>query len=178
MEHFRVKALFKIKDLGRCEFEVSKAWYLKELFRHFWTYRDKGCAQRYFEYWEKEVASSGVEEVKKVARMLRRHLTNILTYFDSYITNASEYSSSVANFPLLHKNLRRAQIFHLPINTTALRFAETIKSKRGGGEGAEAFRGGISFLLSHNALTCYQSSHGGERESHSSGSFSDRARAA
>ena len=34
------------------------------------------------------MASSGVEEMKKVARMLRRHLTNILTYFDSYITNA------------------------------------------------------------------------------------------
>jgi len=26
--------------------------------------------------------------MRKVARMLRKHLNNILTYFDSYITNA------------------------------------------------------------------------------------------
>lgn len=88
MENPSDEALSKIKELGRCEFEVSKAWYLKELFKHFWSSRDKDCEQRYFKYWEKEVASSGVEEMKKVARMLRRHLANILTYFDSDITNA------------------------------------------------------------------------------------------
>lgn len=88
MEHLSDEALSRIKELGRCEFEVSKAWYLKELFKHFWNRRDKKYAQRYFEYWEKEVATSGVEEMKKVARMLRKHLANILSYFDSYITNA------------------------------------------------------------------------------------------
>jgi transposase len=88
MEHLSDEALSRIKELGRCEFEVSKAWYLKELFKHFWNRRDKMYAQRYFEYWEKEVATSGVEEMKKVARMLRKHLANILSYFDSYITNA------------------------------------------------------------------------------------------
>lgn len=88
MEHLSDEALSRIKELGRCELEVSKAWYLKELFKHFWNRRDKMYAQRYFEYWEKKVATSGVEEMKKVARMLRKHLANILTYFDSYITNA------------------------------------------------------------------------------------------
>jgi len=88
MEHLSDDALSRIKMLGRCEFKVSKAWYLKELFKHFWSRRDKDYAERYFEYWEKEVASSGVEEMRKVARMLRKHLDNILTYFECYITNA------------------------------------------------------------------------------------------
>lgn len=88
MEKLSDEALLKLKKLGKCELGVSKAWYLKELFKHFWTRRDKEYAERYFEYWEKEVTISGIEEMKKVARMLRKHLTNILTYFDSYITNA------------------------------------------------------------------------------------------
>ena len=88
MEHLGDETLSRIKELGRCEFEVSKTWYLKELFKHFWNRRDKKYAQRYFEYWEKEVATSGVEEMTKMARMLRKHLANILSYFDSYITNA------------------------------------------------------------------------------------------
>jgi len=88
MESLSDEALSQLKMLGRYELEVSKAWYLKELFKHFWNRRDKDYAQRYFEYWEKEVTSSGLEEMKKVARMIRKHLDNILTYFDSYITNA------------------------------------------------------------------------------------------
>jgi transposase len=88
MEHLSDEALCRIRMLDRCELGVSKAWYLKELFKHFWSRRDKDYAERYFEYWEKEVAGSGVDEMNKVARMLRKHLGNILTYFDCYITNA------------------------------------------------------------------------------------------
>lgn len=88
MESLSDEALHQVKMLSRYELEVSKAWYLKELFKHFWNRRDREYAQRYFEYWEKELIRSGIEEMKKVARMLRKHLDNILTYFDSYITNA------------------------------------------------------------------------------------------
>lgn len=88
MESLSDEALNQVKMLGRYQLEVSKAWYLKELFKHFWNRRDKAYAQRYYDYWEQQVVSSGIEEMKKVARMLRKHLDNILTYFDSYITNA------------------------------------------------------------------------------------------
>ena len=87
LENLSDESLARLKMIGRCELGVSKAWYLKELFKHFWIRRDKGYAERYFEFWEKEEASSGVEKMKKVARMLRKHLNNILTNFDSYITN-------------------------------------------------------------------------------------------
>ena len=45
------------------------------------------CPRELF-YWEEGVATSGVEEMEKVARMLGKLLTNIQTYFVSYITNA------------------------------------------------------------------------------------------
>lgn len=88
MEHLSDEALARLKMIGRSELDVSKAWYLKELFRHFWTRRDKNYATRYFEYWCAEVMESGVTEMKKIMRMIKRHFANILTYFDCYITNA------------------------------------------------------------------------------------------
>lgn len=70
------------------ELEVSKVWYLKELFSYFWKKYDKESALKFFIYWVKEVIEIGNKEMLKVAKMLHRHLENILTYFDCFITNA------------------------------------------------------------------------------------------
>jgi transposase len=88
MEQLSDEKLAEIKRFEQLEFEVSKAWYLKELFRYFWSRRDKEYAKAYFNYWLSEVKRLGVDEMKKVGRMLSKHLPNILTYFDSFITNA------------------------------------------------------------------------------------------
>lgn len=88
MEQLSDEALDEIRRLSKQELEVSKAWKLKEMFKHFWNRRDKEYAKSFFDFWLKEVAEAGVSEMKKVARMLKKHLPNILTYFDSYITNA------------------------------------------------------------------------------------------
>ena len=88
MEHLTDENLAKLKMISRSELDVSKAWYLKELFKHFWSRRGKKFAASYFDFWVEEVNKSGVSEMSKVARMLRRHIKNILTYFDCYITNA------------------------------------------------------------------------------------------
>jgi len=88
MEHLSDEALANIRMLKRMELEVSKAWYLKELFKHFWDRRDKEYARSYFNHWLGEARRLGVKEMKPVARMLGKHLENILTYFETYITNA------------------------------------------------------------------------------------------
>lgn len=88
MESLSDEARAEIKRLEAMELEVSKAWYLKELFKHFRDRRDKDYALAYFNHWLEEVGRLGVKEMKTVAGMLQRHLGNILTYFDSYITNA------------------------------------------------------------------------------------------
>ena len=67
---------------------VANAWYVKEVFRHFWSRRDAGYASSYFDYWYKEAVKTKLPNVIAVAKMLKRHLSNILTYFDCYITNA------------------------------------------------------------------------------------------
>ncbi|QTN31308.1 ISL3 family transposase [Akkermansiaceae bacterium] len=61
MEHLSDEAPCRIRMSGGCELGVSKAWCLKELFKRFWNRRDRDDAERHLEYWEKEVASSGVD---------------------------------------------------------------------------------------------------------------------
>jgi len=89
MEHLSDEALEQVESLAKSELDVAKAWYIKELFRHFWTRRDAGFARSFFERWYKLAFETGLSEVRKVARMLKKHLENILTYFESYITNAA-----------------------------------------------------------------------------------------
>ena len=88
VDHLSDESLAQLEAIKKREMNVSKAWYIKELFVHFWTRRDAIFAQSYFDYWYKEAVSTGLPSVIKVARMLKRHLGNILTYFECYITNA------------------------------------------------------------------------------------------
>lgn len=74
--------------LRNSSLKVAKAWSLKELFNHFWTMSHTQSASHFFARWFDEVMKSGLAPMKKVAKMLRKHLQNILTYFDSYLTNA------------------------------------------------------------------------------------------
>lgn len=80
--------LHSIHSLETMELEVSKTWYLKELFTHFWKKRDAENALKFFGYWAKEVLESGNKHMWKVVKMIYKHIDNILSYFDSYITNA------------------------------------------------------------------------------------------
>jgi len=89
MEHLSDEAFKQINSLAKAELGVAKAWYIKELFRHFWTRRDALFARSFFEHWYKKAFDTGLPEIQKVARMLNKHLENILSYFDSYITNAA-----------------------------------------------------------------------------------------
>ncbi len=78
----------RIETLKKADSKVAEAWFVKELFRHFWNRRDKDFARSFFNYWIQEALKIQVPSITKVARMLKRHLENILTYFDCYITNA------------------------------------------------------------------------------------------
>ena len=54
-----------------------------------WGYRRKGWALRHWKRWYFWATHSRLKPVVKVARMIRDHLDNVLTYFDHRITNAT-----------------------------------------------------------------------------------------
>jgi transposase len=68
--------------------KTARAWAIKESLRGLWSYQRKGWAELYWKEWYFWATHSRLKPVKKVARMIRNHLENVLTYFDHRITNA------------------------------------------------------------------------------------------
>jgi len=74
----------QIKDLN---LQTARAWGIKEVFRSFWLCDSIQTAGKYFDQWYGWAIRSRLKPVKKVARMCKAHLGNILTYFVHRLTN-------------------------------------------------------------------------------------------
>jgi len=75
--------------LKHSDLKVARAWAIKEMFRDFWSYAARGWGRRHFNRWYSWAIRSRLTPVKRVARMLKKHLENLLNYFDHSITNAA-----------------------------------------------------------------------------------------
>lgn len=75
------------KLASNTKFKTAKAWAVKELWRDFWKSPDQDSAAQTFKEWYREAMATRLEPVKKVARMFKAHLRNILTYFRLRISN-------------------------------------------------------------------------------------------
>ncbi len=60
----------------------------EEHFRWFWSYHHKGYAKRFFDNWYTWASRSRLTPIGKKAKMLKRHLPNLLTYVKHKITNS------------------------------------------------------------------------------------------
>jgi len=67
---------------------VGRAWALKERFRTFWEYRYPGAARTFFTRWFWRATHSRLKPMAAVAKLIRRHLPNLLTYLRHRLTNA------------------------------------------------------------------------------------------
>ena len=72
------------RELGRLlntKLVTARAWALKDLFEHFWTYKSVKYAGWFLDFWTWRALRSRIEPMKKVARMLRTHEELILNWF-------------------------------------------------------------------------------------------------
>jgi transposase len=76
------------RALQRTDLKVARAWALKERFRQFWDYTYLGAAQNFFARWFWRATHSRLRPMAEVAKLIRRHLPNVLTYLQHGITNA------------------------------------------------------------------------------------------
>jgi transposase len=74
--------------LRKKRLRTARAWALKESLRDLWTYHSPAWAQKHFEGWYRWAIRSRLKPVKAVARMFRKYLKNIMTFFKHRITNA------------------------------------------------------------------------------------------
>lgn len=77
--------------------KTARAWGISQLFRWFWRHVYSTSAASFFKRWYAWAVRSRLRPVVRVARMLKRHLPNLLTYFLYPITNATSegYNSAI-----------------------------------------------------------------------------------
>lgn len=75
------------KICGR-NLKTSRAWAIKESFVSFWQARNKPFGEAIFRDWYNWAIRCQLKPVVKVAKMLKKHLEGLLSYFDYPITNA------------------------------------------------------------------------------------------
>ncbi len=68
--------------------KTSRAWMLKELAMEMWEASGREQARQIFAAWYSWAIRSRLEPVKRVARVIKRHLTGILNALAHRITNA------------------------------------------------------------------------------------------
>jgi transposase len=87
-ENFTKSNKSNFKELNKTQLSVGRAWNRKELLRQLWDYRYEKSARNYFKKWYFSATHSRLKPIIEVAKMLKRHFENIVTYIKHRITNA------------------------------------------------------------------------------------------
>lgn len=78
----------KFQSLRMDNLKAGRAWSIKETFSEFWTYTYQASATKFFNRWYWWATHSRLKPMIVVAKIMKRHLANILTYLKHQITNA------------------------------------------------------------------------------------------
>jgi transposase len=88
-ENLPEKYAERFTRLKRLHLKTGRAWAIKESLRDLWNYQHKGWARRHWRAWHGWAIRSRLKPVVMVARMIKAHLENVLTYCEHRITNAT-----------------------------------------------------------------------------------------
>jgi len=111
----------RLRALKESQLKTARAWRLKETLRAMYQCENAAQASALFKQWYRDAMRSKLEPVKKVARMLKDHLPQVLSYFIYRVTNAySEGMNSIIQVLIKRANgyrsrarLKRDLFFHL-----------------------------------------------------------------
>lgn len=78
----------RFKSLRMDNLKAGRAWSIKETFSEFWTYSYQASAEKFFNRWYWWATHSRLKPMIDVAKVMKLHLPNILTYLRHQITNA------------------------------------------------------------------------------------------
>lgn len=87
-ENLTDKQSEKLESIFYSGLETGKAWAFKELLRDLWNHATPAAASAYFNQWYRRVIHTKLEPMKRVARMIKKRLQNVVSYCQHGITNA------------------------------------------------------------------------------------------
>jgi transposase len=76
------------ESLRTTNLKTARAWALKEMLRDLWNCPSREDATAFHRRWHAWASLARLPAVRKVAKMVKGHLHNILTYYAHGITNA------------------------------------------------------------------------------------------
>lgn len=79
----------RLSTLVRWNSPLVRAWYLKEVFQLFWTYRQPWRAEQHLRKWMDSTMRSKLQPFKRFVRMLRSHLDGILPWTKVRLSNGA-----------------------------------------------------------------------------------------
>ncbi len=85
-DHFAATAWVAFTALRTSDLKTARAWAMKESIRRLWDYTYLGAARTFFRQWYGWDSRSQLTPMVKVAKMLKAHLENILTYLTHRMT--------------------------------------------------------------------------------------------
>jgi transposase len=106
--HFSWKQRRRFAAIRSNGLKTARAWAIKEEFRWFWRHVYSTSAEQFFNRWYAWGARCRLRPVVKVAKMLKRHLPNLLSYFLYRITNATSegFNSVIQAFKYAARGFR------------------------------------------------------------------------
>lgn len=107
----------QFKQLKNQTLKTSRAWGIKELFRDFWEYTSTRWAKKFFTKWYAWASRCKLPPIVKVAKMIKTHIENILTYFQYFITNAiaEGFNSKIQELKANARGFRKFQNYRTRI---------------------------------------------------------------
>lgn len=79
----------RLSTLVRWNSPLVRAWYLKESFQLFWTYRQPWRAKQHLLKWMNSAMRSRLDPFKKFVGMLRSHLDGVLAWTKTRLSNGT-----------------------------------------------------------------------------------------
>lgn len=74
--------------LRQANLKTGRAWAIKESIRKLWGYTGRGWAEKLWRRWYFWATHSQLPPIVEAAQTLKRHIANILTYYEHSITSA------------------------------------------------------------------------------------------
>lgn len=87
-DKFKQKGWRAFCRLRRGNLKTSRAWAMREQAMKLWDYSYRGAAENHFRWWYRWATHSRLKPMIDKAKLLKKHLQNILTYLTHPITNA------------------------------------------------------------------------------------------
>ena len=116
-ENVPEKSRERFNVLKNAQLKTARAWALKESLRELWNYSREGWAKRFWQRWYFWATHSRLAPMIDAAKMIARHLPNILTYFSHRISNAvaEGLNSKIATIQKRACGYRNAEHFKIAV---------------------------------------------------------------